>query len=177
MERCQQHRGGLDHYFAGLGPYRGLLLLAVQSDPMSSKSARHVQYAALPYRRRSGLSLEVLLVTSRETRRWVIPKGWPVEKLAPHESAALEAMEEAGLLGGISKRPIGCYGYRKRLSTGSIVSCQVTVFALEVKKQLPSWPEKNQRRTRWFKADVAAKAVKEPELRAILRNLNSLVSQ
>jgi 8-oxo-dGTP pyrophosphatase MutT (NUDIX family) len=144
---------------------------------MSSKAARHVQYAALPYRRRSGLALEVMLVTSRETRRWVIPKGWPVQKLAPHESAAHEAMEEAGLHGTISKCPIGSYGYRKRLSSGSIVSCRVTVFALEVKKRLPSWPEKNQRQTKWFKAEAAAKAVKEPELRAIIRNLNSLLSQ
>ena len=142
---------------------------------MSGKTAQHAQYAALPYRRCSGL--EVLLVTSRETRRWVIPKGWLVQKLAPHESAAHEAMEEAGLIGRIRKRSIGSYGYRKRLGDGSIVSCQVMVFALDVKKQLPSWPEKDQRQTRWFKTEAAAKAVKEPELRAIIRKLNSLLGE
>jgi 8-oxo-dGTP pyrophosphatase MutT (NUDIX family) len=140
---------------------------------MNRKIIRHVQYAALPYRRNSNLDLEVLLVTSRETRRWVIPKGWRVQKLAPHKSAAHEAMEEAGLVGRIGKRSIGSYGYRKRLSTGSVIPCQVMVFALEFAKQLTSWPEKDQRRTKWFKPEAAAKAVKEPELRTIIRNLNS----
>ena len=144
---------------------------------MNRKIAPRVQYAALPYRRNSRLELEVMLVTSRETRRWVIPKGWPVQKLAPHRSAAHEAMEEAGLVGRIGTRSIGSYGYKKRLSTGSLVPCQVMVFPLKVSKQLASWPEKDQRRTKWFKPDAAAKAVKEPELRAIMRDLNSLLSQ
>jgi 8-oxo-dGTP pyrophosphatase MutT (NUDIX family) len=73
----------------------------------------------------------------------VIPKGWPVQKLAPHESAAHEALEEAGLVGKISKRSIGSYSYTKHLSNGSIIPCQVQVFGLNVKKQLPSWPEKD----------------------------------
>jgi 8-oxo-dGTP pyrophosphatase MutT (NUDIX family) len=144
---------------------------------MNRKIAPHVQYAALPYRRNPDLDLEVLLVTSRETRRWVIPKGWPVQKLAPHRSAAHEAMEEAGLVGRIGRRSIGSYGYRKRLSTGSVIPCQVMVFPLKVSKQLTTWPEKDQRRTKWFRPDAAAKAVKEPELRAIIRDLNSLLSQ
>jgi 8-oxo-dGTP pyrophosphatase MutT (NUDIX family) len=144
---------------------------------MNRKIAPHVQYAALPYRRNPNLDLEVLLVTSRETRRWVIPKGWPVQQLAPHRSAAHEAMEEAGLVGRIGRRSIGSYGYRKRLSTGSVIPCQVMVFPLKVSKQLTTWPEKDQRRTKWFRPDAAAKAVKEPELRAIIRDLNSLLSQ
>jgi hypothetical protein len=86
-------------------------------------------------------------------------------------------MEEAGLVGRIGSRSIGSYGYRKRLSTGSLVPCQVMVFPLKVSQQLASWPEKHQRRTKWFKPDAAAKAVNEPELRAIIRNLNSLLSQ
>jgi 8-oxo-dGTP pyrophosphatase MutT (NUDIX family) len=144
---------------------------------MNRKTTPYVQYAALPYRLVSNLDLEVLLVTSRETRRWVIPKGWPVQKLTPHRSAAHEAMEEAGLVGRIGRRSIGTYRYRKRLSTGSVVPCQVTVFPLKVSKQLMSWPEKDQRRTKWFKRDAAAKAVKEPELRAIIKDLHSLLSQ
>jgi 8-oxo-dGTP pyrophosphatase MutT (NUDIX family) len=144
---------------------------------MNRKTTPYVQYAALPYRLASNLDLEVLLVTSRETRRWVIPKGWPVQKLTPHRSAAHEAMEEAGLVGRIGRRPIGTYRYRKRLSTGSVVPCQVMVFPLKVSKQLTSWPEKDQRRTKWFKPAAAAKAVKEPELRAIIKDLNSLLSQ
>jgi 8-oxo-dGTP pyrophosphatase MutT (NUDIX family) len=142
---------------------------------MNRKISPHVQYAALPYRRNSNLDLEVLLVTSRETRRWVIPKGWRVQKLAPHKSAAREAMEEAGLVGTIGKRSIGSYRYGKRLSTGSVIPCQVMVFPLKVSKQLTSWLEKDQRRTKWFKPGAAAKAVKEPELRAIIRDLSSLL--
>ena len=144
---------------------------------MKRKTAPHLQYAALPYRRHSNLELEVLLVTSRETRRWIIPKGWRVQKLAPHRSAAHEAMEEAGLVGRIGNRAIGSYGYGKRLSTGSVIPCRVMIFALRVSKQLASWPEQDQRRTKWFKPETAAKAVKEPELRAIIKNLDSLLKR
>jgi 8-oxo-dGTP pyrophosphatase MutT (NUDIX family) len=144
---------------------------------MKRKTAPHVQYAALPYRRPANLELEVLLITSRETRRWIIPKGWRVQKLPPHRSAAHEAMEEAGLVGRIGKSSIGSYGYQKRLSTGSVIPCRVMVFALKVSKQLASWPEQDQRRTKWFKPETAAKAVEEPELRAIIKNLDLLLKK
>jgi 8-oxo-dGTP pyrophosphatase MutT (NUDIX family) len=144
---------------------------------VNGKTRPQVQYAALPYRRRSGQALEVLLITSRGTRRWVIPKGWPVENLAPHESAAHEAMEEAGVIGRISKRPIGSYRYKKRLSDGSPITCQVTVFPLNVEKKLPSWLEKDQRQTKWFEVHDAANAVQEPELRAVIQILNSLLAK
>jgi 8-oxo-dGTP pyrophosphatase MutT (NUDIX family) len=134
-----------------------------------------IQYAALPFRRMSGDALEVLLITSRETGRWVIPKGWPLENLAPRKSAAHEAREEAGVCGRISKSPIGSYLYTKQLNDGSTILCRVKVFALEVQKQLPSWLEQNQRQTKWFKLDEAAKVVKEPQLRLIIRSLNSLL--
>jgi 8-oxo-dGTP pyrophosphatase MutT (NUDIX family) len=142
---------------------------------MIEKAESKIQYAALPFRRRTGQGLEVLLITSRETGRWVIPKGWLLKKLAPHKSAALEAREEAGVIGRINKRPIGAYPYKKLLNDGSTIRCRVCVFALEVEKQLPSWLEQDQRQTKWFNVRKAAKVVKEPQLRAIIWNLNSLL--
>jgi 8-oxo-dGTP pyrophosphatase MutT (NUDIX family) len=140
---------------------------------VSSKADARVQYAALPYRRNNDQTLDVLLITSRETRRWVIPKGWPVDNLPPHESAAHEAMEEAGVIGSIRKKPIGSYPYEKRLSDGSTIRCCVRVFALNVEKQLTSWREQEQRRRKWFEAHEAGDAVEEPELRAIIRRLTA----
>jgi 8-oxo-dGTP pyrophosphatase MutT (NUDIX family) len=142
---------------------------------MSEKSAFKLQYAALPYRRCSDGLVKVMLVTSRGTRRWIIPKGWPAQGLAPHESAAQEAMEEAGLLGQISERPMGSYHYTKRLTVESAIPCEVEVFALEIQEQLASWPEKEQRSTQWFTSDAAADAVDEPELSQIIRKLTGLL--
>jgi hypothetical protein len=100
-----------------------------------------IQYGALPYREgRSGL--EVLLVTSRETRRWIIPKGWPQSGLPPHRAAANEAFEEAGVVGKIGKKTIGSYWYDKTLESGAAVRCKVRVFPLRVTRQLKKWPEK-----------------------------------
>jgi predicted NUDIX family NTP pyrophosphohydrolase len=132
------------------------------------------QYAALPYRR-TGAGIDVMLITSRDTGRWIIPKGWPAPALDPGASAAQEAMEESGLVGEISAQPIGSYGYTKRLADGSAVDCTVEVFALAVERQLPTWPEQAERRTRWFALEEAAAAVQEPELGAIIRNLARLL--
>ena len=118
----------------------------------------------------------MLLVTSRGTGRWVIPKGWPAPELAPGLSAAQEAMEESGLVGQVSEQPIGWYHYHKRLSDGSAVYCTVEVFALAVERQLPAWPEQAERRTRWFALTEAADAVQEAELGAIIRNLPKLIA-
>jgi 8-oxo-dGTP pyrophosphatase MutT (NUDIX family) len=142
---------------------------------MSKVKMANRQYAALPYRRRATGGIEVMLITSRDTGRWIIPKGWPEPELAPGHSAAQEAMEESGLVGKVSSKSIGRYRYSKRLEDGSTLSCSVDVFALEVEKQLRSWPERDQRRTRWFKPQEAAEAVQEPELAAIFRNLKKLL--
>jgi 8-oxo-dGTP pyrophosphatase MutT (NUDIX family) len=115
-----------------------------------------------------------MLVTSRDTGRWVIPKGWPVGRKAPHASAAREAREEAGLVGTVGKDPIGIYSYKKRLGSGAFVTCDVRVFPLEVKRQQKHWPEKGEREFRWFSPARAANAVKEPALRAIIRNFSKV---
>lgn len=135
-----------------------------------------VQYAALPFRRRkpskaaSGRKdgLQILLVTSRDTGRWVIPKGWPMKGKRPHAAAAREALEEAGVTGKIGKLPLGAYRYQKRLKNGAALTCLVDVFPLQVQRQRKDWPERRQRTAHWFTPLDAAKAVDEPELAALI---------
>lgn len=124
------------------------------------------QYAALPWRK--GETLEIMLVSSRETRRWVIPKGWPMKGRKPHTTAAVEALEEAGLLGKIDKTKLGSYHYHKRLKNGGTILCRVDVFPLRVVRQRKSWPEKKQRATKWHSPQEAAELVHEPELAELI---------
>src|SRR5271154_6680552 len=112
-----------------------------ESEPQAGKL---VQVAALPLRFDTGGVARVLLVTSRETGRWIIPKGWPMKGRARQEAAATEAREEAGLVGRPSKKPIGTYSYFKRGSAHFDI-CRVDVFLLEVDRQLKRWKEKGQR--------------------------------
>ena len=130
-----------------------------------------VQYAALPYRSSSGSRTEVMLVTSRETRRWIIPKGRPQKGKAPHRSAAREAFEEAGVVGAVGKRPVGSFAYKKRSKKGRVVACEVHVFTLKVKGQRKEWPERREREVKLVSAKEAAKKVREPKLSAIIRRL------
>jgi 8-oxo-dGTP pyrophosphatase MutT (NUDIX family) len=140
----------------------------------SDAEEARLQYAALPYRFRDGV--EILLVSSRETRRWVLPKGWPMKSKKPHSAAAREAMEEAGLVGKIDKKSLGSYHYQKRLKNGATVLCRVQVFPMLVEKQRKSWPEQNQRTTQWFSIPDAAEAVAEPELRDVILEFESVAA-
>jgi 8-oxo-dGTP pyrophosphatase MutT (NUDIX family) len=137
----------------------------------NATAAMRVQYAALPYRRRGLNRTEVLLVTSRESGRWIIPKGWPIKHAAPRATAKREAREEAGVIGTISRQPIGSYSYEKHLKRGRIAVCNVQVFALKVRRQQESWPEKGQRRMQWLSWSKAAKTVGDPVLGQIIRML------
>jgi len=112
-----------------------------------------------------------MLVTSRETRRWIIPKGWPQKGKAPHDSAAREAFEEAGVVGAVGKRAVGSFPYQKRLKNGGVTVCEVHVFPLRVRRQSKEWPEKEQREVKWLSAKEAAETVKEPMLGEIIRRL------
>ncbi len=125
------------------------------------------QCAALPYRLASGL--EILLVTSRETGRWVIPKGWTMRSKTRREVAALEALEEAGVEGRIVKKSLGAYNYQKILRSGQSQACRVTVYALQVTTQHDSWREQDQRSSQWFAWDAAAAAVDEPGLTRLIK--------
>lgn len=117
--------------------------------------------------------MEVMLITSRGTRRWIIPKGWPKIGLAPHRTAEEEAFEEAGLVGKVGKSQIGSYLYYKSFNRGVVASCSVRVFPLKVTRQHKFWPEKHQRQTRWYKPVEAAKFVKEPSLGRVIRKFAS----
>ena len=111
-----------------------------------------------------------LLLTSRETKRWIIPKGWPMKGRKPWEAAAQEALEEAGLVGHISKKPIGHFDYFKRRDAHFDLCC-VDVFLLTVEGRRKNWRERGQRRAEWFPLDEAASLVDEQGLIAILHNL------
>ena len=136
---------------------------------MTGKEPAH-QIAALPLRKRRG-KVEVLLITSRETKRWVIPKGWPIPGLKDFTSAKREALEEAGVTGQISKTALGTYGYEKRLKTGGTLRCCVHVFSFQVKNSLRNWKEKHERTRTWFSAEEAANLVQEPALKIIIQTL------
>ena len=132
-------------------------------------SSRHLrQIAALPYRITADGHAEILLITSRETRRWVIPKGNPIPGLASHEAAAQEAFEEAGIRGIPCPSAVGDFAYLKRRRTGRLRPATVSVYPLQFVEQLADWPERDQRDTRWFPLDKAAAAVDEPELKALI---------
>lgn len=109
-----------------------------------------------------------MLITSRETQRWVVPRGNVIRGLAPHLSAAQEAFEEAGIRGHADPEAIGVYRYKKRLRLGRIVPAEVHLFPLEVSEELEEWPERHQRQRRWFSPSEAAEAVAEPELKALI---------
>lgn len=128
------------------------------------------QVGALPVRR-SAAGAEVLLVTSRETRRWIIPKGWPMKGRKDHEAAAQEAAEEAGVTGKVGKHPIGAYTYQKRLAN-RVEPCLVMVYLLEVEAQLADWRERDERKRQWFPALQAAEVVAQPKLASMILALS-----
>ena len=129
------------------------------------------QYGALPYIATAD-GVEICLVTSRENRRWIVPKGWPQQDLAPYELAALEAFEEAGLSGQMGKRAIGTFYYWKRLCDASEVRCVVSVYPMLVKCQALDWPERQERTALWAPLGRAARLVDDSGLANILRRFS-----
>lgn len=134
------------------------------------KHASTRQVAAVPLRQRADGNVEVLLVTSRETGRWVIPKGWPSRRLADNLAAAREAKEEAGVTGPIGAEPIGTYRYLKRERRRARM-IDVAVFRMDVKKEMKNWPERGQRTRTWFSISDARRRVREPRLKQLLATL------
>ncbi len=115
--------------------------------------------------------LKVLLVTSRDTGRWIIPKGWPMKRLKDHLAAAQEALEEAGVSGKVSRKPWGTYGYVRTIAGDVPQHLDVTVYLMLVKRQKKRWPEDKERRRYWFSIESAARRVAEPELRRLIRRV------
>lgn len=137
------------------------------SDKEAKDGGRKAQYAALPWRRGEA-GVEVLLITSRETRRWVIPKGWPMKGRKPFEAAAQEAFEEAGVIGVVKARKAGAYRYAKRLKNGKLRLVHVNVYPLKVREERDRWPEMAEREKKWVAPAEAAAMVDEPELQALI---------
>ncbi|MGC8203744.1 NUDIX hydrolase [Aliiroseovarius sp. PTFE2010] len=132
-------------------------------------SARQV--AALCYRDKNG-KREVLLVTSRGTGRWILPKGWHEDGLSAAASAELEAWEEAGVKRGhIASEPLGSFGYHKVLDDGLPLPVEADVFPLEVRKVADDFPEAKERKRKWVEIDRAVDMVREPGLKRLLREI------
>ena len=122
-----------------------------------------MQYAALCWRDTEA-GIEVLLITSRDTGRWIIPKGWPIPGLAPEAAAAQEAWEEAGVQGVVNPLCLGRYGYQKCLTPETQVPCAVAVYGLQVSHLVDAFPETGQRQRQWFQPAIAGTLVSEPDL-------------
>jgi 8-oxo-dGTP pyrophosphatase MutT (NUDIX family) len=114
---------------------------------------------------------KVMLVTSRGTGRWVLPKGWAENDLSGPELAAKEAFEEAGIVGEVQPIAVGFYSYPKQLADGRTVTCQVGVFQMRVDRVLDDWPERSQRRRQWFTLAQAATLVQEGDLGMLLKQV------
>ncbi|SEE63617.1 NUDIX domain-containing protein [Rhizobiales bacterium GAS188] len=146
----------------------------MSKNPAQKHQPARRQYGALPYRLHGSAAVEVLLVTSRVTKRWIIPKGWPIKGLKPGEAAAREAYEEAGVRGHVG-RAIGNYTYDKYSETRQASTpCKVHVFPLAVTRQLKDWPEAKERKAQWYSVAEAASVVGEEGLRALILRLQSL---
>lgn len=134
--------------------------------PVTGTESR-TQYGAVCWRMHRG-KVEVLLITSRDTGRWIIPKGWPISGMTPADTAAREAWEEAGVEGEVLAEELGAFGYDKALGPRHSVPCSVQVFGLRVAGLKDKFPEKRERRRKWFGLEKAARKVAEPELRQLL---------
>jgi len=134
---------------------------------VATKQRTGQQVAALPFRMTEA-GLEVMLITSRRTRRWIVPKGWPEAGTSPAADAAREALEEAGVTGEVAPKPIGAFHYLKERKHGDGTNCRVNLFPLRVTRQRRTWPEKETREAQWFPYAEAAKLVSEPELKRLI---------
>lgn len=138
--------------------------------PMLTRPKR-IQVAALCYRS-AGKGKEVLMVTSRGTGRWILPKGWPIKGKDGAESALQEAWEEAGVQNGcIDGPPIGTFSYDKELKTGLPVPVETFVYPIRDVELSDDYPEAHQRKRKWVTATEASNMVREPELQTLLRQL------
>jgi 8-oxo-dGTP pyrophosphatase MutT (NUDIX family) len=140
----------------------------MMSPSIRTPPAERRQVAALPWRRCAG-GIEILLVTSRETRRWVTPKGGRIAGRTDAQSAALEALEEAGVEGVITEVPIGSFRYLKVLKRRAPRWCVVALNALEVRVEHPVCHEQAERERAWMTVEQAAACVSEPDLAGIIR--------
>lgn len=130
-----------------------------------------VQFGALCYRIKEGRT-EVLMITSRGRRRWIVPKGWPIENKTPAEAAEIEAWEEAGVRGQAINQSLGVYSYGKIVENKMILPCVVMLYPVKVDSLSDSWPEKKERKRRWMGRKKAARLTDDPDLAYLIRNFD-----
>lgn len=129
------------------------------------------QFAALCYRVVND-SVRILVITSRGSRRWIIPKGWPNDGMTPAQSAMEEAWEEAGVVGKATDICLGLFSYNKTFEESDDLPCVVMVYPVKVKSLSDKFPEKDQRQRKWVSRKKAASLVQEPELARIIRDFD-----
>lgn len=143
--------------------------------PIATRGARksevRTQFAALCYRLIKGKP-EILLITSRGTKRWIVPKGWPMDGLTPAQAALQEAWEEAGVVGRAIERCVGVYSYEKFLDSNISLPCVAMVYPVRVEKMAKDFPEAGERKRHWFTPKKAASKVDEPDLGALIRSFD-----
>lgn len=137
----------------------------------ATKRDVRTQFGAVCWRLKDE-EVQILLITSRGSGRWIIPKGWPMDQATPAEAAQTEAWEEAGVEGKAAPVCLGIFSYSKELDPGETLPCVVAVFPVKVKELKKNYPERTARRRKWFSAKKAAKLVDEPELATMIRNFD-----
>jgi len=137
----------------------------VPSKEVRRKTKKRTQYAALCYRQDSKGALEFLLITSRGRGRWICPKGWPMAKVKPHKAAAVEALEEAGVVGKVHRRAIGRFTYAFHDGAGD----EAFVFPLQVTGRVKNFKEKGERKVKWFSRKKALARISEPKLKKLMK--------
>ncbi|TNF65070.1 MAG: NUDIX hydrolase [Rhodobacteraceae bacterium] len=137
----------------------------------ASKTDVRSQFAALCYQA-EGDKVRVLLITSRRSGRWIVPKGWPMDGVTPAEAAMREAWEEAGVVGRAQDQCLGLFSYDKEMEDGLLYPCVAMVYPVKVKHLAADYPEAAERRRKWFSPKKAAQKVGEPELQRILRDFD-----
>ncbi len=139
--------------------------------PKAQKGDVRSQFAALCYRIRGG-KVQVLLITSRGGKRWIMPKGWPMNAKTPGDAALQEAWEEAGVTGRVTGGCLGVYSYAKDMGCGVVLPVVAMLYPVEVKSEAQAYPEAGQRRRKWVSRKKATKMVGEPELARLIRDFD-----
>lgn len=132
------------------------------------KSDVRTQFAALCYRIVQDKP-QILLITSRESKRWIVPKGWPMPGKTPGQCALREAYEEAGVVGKVSERPVGLFPYIKVMDDDTELPCVALIYPVRVNILRNDYPEADERKRKWYSRKKAANKVSEPELAQLLR--------
>ena len=141
----------------------------------AGRKPENVQYAALPWRI-VDCALEVLLITTRNTRRWIVPKGWPIAEYTPQACAAFEAMEEAGVAGVVEAEAFGTFHYDKLRKSGEVLACKVYVYPMKVTRRRRQWPEKRARDCEWCSVEEAISRIKETGLRRLIKKFAKTIN-